>query len=623
MTNVFETSQKLVVENVKEKSFNSPQNTDDLTEIKGIGPATAIKLNNAKIISFKQLADVSPEILSEIPGINLTTAYKFITGAKSILDGYQDQNSFNEENSVKEKMVEIVEHKKEAEMDEIGILEVMGLIVEEDLSQEKFQRNEEEIELTQEQWFEDKHNYSRLSASYPPMSKKFSNESVIEIEETQEHLEQPQEQSENMFNEESFMVEKPEEEDSREETSFVPKTNEIFEIDKIPKITKRRDTREETRHFIEELLKNSGYYIIPNTIDTLNPFIEKIDYLGCKLVRVSKWVNHIFLIPIKICDLEGTVLVDEAKLDYDTMAIEGRNESMSRLRHYYNNLLSTRDLAFDDIINGKYFRDFFQKYLQVNLMLEKSVENKKLFFISGQTQYKVLIEPIMLSKSPPRCMEKSLSFPYQRSTNIHVIHQPDLSLLLGFIEQKYKLIESRVTSSNTIKNYQKIDEKFRKNVRIASIPLVGYGIALSVIYFAEFFFLLRLFNSIGFAFVGIYLSILAYLYLKFYRAKKELSIKFETPYYMQNLEFSETDLLEFKDQLTTEDMAQFGYECFGKDKNFKVLEQIEKDNILNFVNAKKIEHDSSILPKSEEEKEEVVIVQKSEFSNKYLSFLED
>ena len=623
MTNVFETSQKLVVEKVKEKSFNSPQNTDDLTEIKGIGPGTAIKLNSAKIFSFKQLTDVSPEVLSEIPGINLTMAYKLITGAKSILDINHDQNSFNEENLVEEKAVKIVEHEKDAELDEIETLEVVEVIIEEDLPQEKFQRNEEEIELTQKQWFDNKHNYSRLSASYPPMSRKPSNESIIEIEEVQELLEKPQEQSENLVNEESLMVEELKEEVSPEETSFVHKTNEKFDVDKIPKISKRRDTRGETRLFIENILKNSGYYIIPNTIDSLNPLIENIDFLGCKLVRVSKWVNHIFLIPIKICDLEGTVLVDEAKLDYDTKTIDSRIESMSRLRHYYNNLLSTRDLAFDDIINGKRFREFFQKYLQVNLALEKSVENKKLFFISGQTQYKVLIEPVMLCKSPTRCMEKSLSFPYQRNTNIHVIHQPDLSLLLEFIEQKYKLIESRARSSNTIKDYQEVDEKFRTNVRVASIPLVGYAVALSVIYFAGYFFLLRLFNSIGFAIVGIYLSILAYLYLKFYRAKKELSFEFETPYYMQNLEFSEIDLLEFKDQFTTEYMAQFGYECFGKDRNFKVLEQIEKDNILNNVHTNDIKANPIVLPEPMEEKDEDVSVQKSEYNNKYLSFLED
>ncbi|MCK4382714.1 MAG: hypothetical protein KAW66_05410, partial [Candidatus Lokiarchaeota archaeon] len=246
-----------------------------------------------------------------------------------------------------------------------------------------------------------------------------------------------------------------------------------------------------------------------------------------------------------------------------------------------------------------------------------------LFFLSGQTQYKVLIEPIMLCKIPPRCMEKIIPFPYQRNTNIHIIHQTDLSQLLSFLEQKYRLIESRLKSSNTIKNYQKMDEKFRTNVRFASIPLVGYAIALAVIYFAELFFLLRLFNSIGFAIIGIYLSILAYFYFKFYRTKKELAIEFETPYYMQNLEFSEIDLLEFKDQFTTENIAQFGYECFGKGKSYKVLEEIEEDNFKNSLLINQKELEPQVIDKSMEDIEESASIDNSKYNNKYLSFLED
>lgn len=92
---------------------------------------------------------------------------------------------------------------------------------------------------------------------------------------------------------------------------------------------------------------------------------------------------------------------------------------------------------------------------------------------------------------------------------------------------------------------------------------------------------------------------------------------------MQNLEFSETDLLEFKDQFTTEHMAQFGYECFGKNRSFKVLEQIEKDNFKNSVDVKQVEIDSQGMLESKEEMEEGVSLDNSKFNNKYLSFLED
>jgi hypothetical protein len=220
-------------------------------------------------------------------------------------------------------------------------------------------------------------------------------------------------------------------------------------------------------------------------------------------------------------------------------------------------------------------------------------------------------------------MEKSIAFPYQRSTNTHIVSQVDLCRVLEFLEQKYRLIESRSESSNSVKDYQAVDKKFRTNVRRTSIPVVIYAIGLAVVYFAELFSLLRLLNNIGFAIIGIYFALLAYLYIKFFRAKKELIKEFEMPYYMQNLEFSKVDLLEIKDQLTPENITQFGYECIGKDKNFKVLDQIEKDNILNSVNANDLKKIYTNSPEPAEEKDEEVSVQKNAYDNKYLSFLED
>ena len=137
MTNVFENSKKLGVENAKEKSFNSSQIIDDLTKIKGIGQDTALRLNTANFYTFKQLADISPNILSEILGIKITTAYEFITGAKNHLYEFPDQNSFNRQHQVLEKAIEI--------------FEVAEVIDEEELPQEEFQRKEEQIETTQEQ----------------------------------------------------------------------------------------------------------------------------------------------------------------------------------------------------------------------------------------------------------------------------------------------------------------------------------------------------------------------------------------------------------------------------------------------------------------------------------------
>jgi len=623
MTNVYHKSPEIIVKTLEERADKLPQTTNDLTKIKGIGPGTAEKLNARKIYTYRQLAELTPEKLSEAPGVGIATARKFIEEAKNLLGEFQEQNFVNKQNHVIEKTTEILKKEKETEVDNIETFEVADIIVEEELPQEKFQREEKPIETIQKQWFSDKFNYSRLTASHPTILERSSKESKVEIEEIEEQL---QEQIDNIFNEESFVVEKPKslEEDSREETSFVPEISEIFEVENVPKITKIRDEREETKTKIEESLKNSGYYVIPNTLSVLMPFFQNIDSIGFKLVSVNNNLKLIFLVPIKLCDLEGTILVNEEKIGYKTYSKAQKSDLVLTANHYIDDLLRIKDAIFEDVVNGEKFRNFFQKYLQVRFTAEESAKNIKLFFISGQTQYKVLIEPIFVTKIPAKCLEKSILFPYQRKTNLHVIDRYNIATLLRFLEKKYQLIESRDKRTNSIEMYQNADIKFRSSLRMTSIPFLGYSIVLLVIYFSQLHFLLRLFNNIGFAVMGIYLFVIAYFYLKFYKTKKELTTEFKTPYYLQNAQFSETDLLYIKEEFTDEQMVQFGYECFGKENDFKVLEQIEKDTIKENIVARQQEREVPQLYELDSEIEYSFIKKdKPKHEIKYSSFLED
>lgn len=51
-----------------EEPEHREESSDDLTAINGIGPATARRLKEAGIISYRQLAQISPEKLIEISG---------------------------------------------------------------------------------------------------------------------------------------------------------------------------------------------------------------------------------------------------------------------------------------------------------------------------------------------------------------------------------------------------------------------------------------------------------------------------------------------------------------------------------------------------------------------------
>ena len=168
---------------VYEKIVSKPSR-DDLTEIKGIGTTTSEKLYNANIVTVKQIAEMTPSKLSETPGIGLATATKFIAAAKTLLSNSQTAeiviNSQQDFPSVKdESSSEIIEK-----------YEVAEIIVEE--SEYVSKKSQKEVSEDHEhskfnpKWFPDKFNYSRLTASYPPISERAKN--IIETVEEEDHI---------------------------------------------------------------------------------------------------------------------------------------------------------------------------------------------------------------------------------------------------------------------------------------------------------------------------------------------------------------------------------------------------------------------------------------------------
>ena len=676
MTDVYE---KLKVDLPEEKTIALPQDIDDLTKIKGIGSGTAEKLNIRKIYTYRQLAEITPEKLSEAPGVGIATARKIIEEAKKFLIGIQEESIVKLPEPSKEEPVIVQRIKEEILSEELKpeAYEIVETEIEEDFELkeviqqrndtpykqllarsddkienailEQEEREEKPIETIQKPWFNDKFNYSRLTASYPAISERTSKESKEEIEEYQEEIEAYQEEIPKQFENNATLepfekeIPIPREELPREEYLVTPIYTELPEVNKIPEIaevevlevpkvleipevpvrSRTLNHQEKITNHIAELLKNLEYYVIPSGIEALNPFFQNVDYIGLKLVSVNDNSKLIILVLIKLCDLEGAILIHEDKIDYKTYSKAQEPGLVHIARRYADDLLKTKDAMFEDVVNGDNFRDFFEKYLQVRFTAEKSVKNKKLYLVSGQTQYKVLIEPILLTKIPAKSMEKSILFPYQRKTNLHVIDRSNIGHLLRFLEKKYKLIESRTKKTNSIELYQNADTKFRSSLRMASLPFLGYSVMLLVIYFSQLHFLLRLLNSIGVATIGIYSLLIACFYFKFYKTKKELTTEFKTPYYLQNAQFNETDLLCVKEEFTGEQMAQFGYECFGKDNNSKVLEQIEKDNIKESAVANQPERDVSQLYELDSEPEYIPVKDEPKREIKYSSFLED
>jgi len=626
---------------VYEKIVSKPSR-DDLTEIKGIGTTTSEKLYNANIVTVKQIAEMTPSKLSETPGIGLATATKFIAAAKTLLSNSQTAeiviNSQQDFPSVKdESSSEIIEKYEVAEI----IVEESEEVSEE--SQKKVSEDHEHSKLNPK-WFPDKFNYSRLTASYPPISERAKN--IIETVEEADHIvvetktkqiaddiefaTQPEIKQVNEYEEDTTQDTIPElqirrdqaelkNSIDREEADYTP-----VEPKKIDFEYSRDSTFESIIHQqISNVFKDAGCYEIPSTFESLKQYTASLDYLGCKSVKVSEDLKILLLFPVKRFDQEGTVLVDKVKLELKSHSKKNDIGAYIDIEQISQNLLQVRDSIYENITNHQKFLDFFQKYLQITPSLEREFGHKSLFFLSGSTQYKIVIEPILLCYNPPRSMEKSLVFPYQKSTNLHAVTRSDLAPLIKFLEKKYRMIESRTKKSNPVKEYQNANIKFRSRVRAASFPVFVYAAALIVIYLAELYFILRLFNTIGFAVIGIYEFLLLFFYFRAHKTKKKVLVQFETPYYLQNLDYSEIDILDFKYELNDELLAQFGYECLGKHAKFGVMEQVEANTLKNNLDTKKKGSQFHTIYGSEDIKEIMMRDTANNYSTKYNSFLED
>ncbi|MHA1241114.1 MAG: helix-hairpin-helix domain-containing protein [Promethearchaeota archaeon] len=438
--------------------YGSQENivSEPTTKIKGIGATTAEKLYNVKIITVRQIAEMTPEKLSETPGIGLASAMKFIAAAKIYLSGSQKGEIANNSPQV----VTSVTDESSSEL--IKNYEIVEVVVDEiqEISKEAPTEISEAFEQSQLnlKWFPDKFNYSRLTASYPPISKLGKNI------------------DERVKEEENFVIEwdkdnnlnAPTEYEKEPTREIIPEINSghdepelknIIEDERVdytpsePKIIDFGDSRENilessTNQQISTIFKDVGCYEIPCSLESLNQFTTNLDYLGCKLVIASDDLKFLFLFPVKWVDEEGTVLVEETKLELKSHAKRNDLGSYNKLKQISQNLLQTRDSMYEDLVNNQNIREFFQKYLQITLSFERGFGNKSLLFLSGSTQYKVVIEPILLCNNSPRSMEKRLAFPYQRSSNLHAVTKLDLVPLIKFLEKKYRMIEKRTKKTN-------------------------------------------------------------------------------------------------------------------------------------------------------------------------------
>jgi len=594
---------------------------EDLTIIKGIGKSVVEKLYQAGINSVKELASTSKERLMRIKGIGSETAMRFIDAAKSSIK-VPTLNTFTGSNPITKPSVQ------------------ENLIEEES--------NPEESSNKDEKWFDNKFKRLKSGIWYSPQIQEFSESKVLspspqvpplikddepyEVEDLPDYEQIPEDAiiEKNNFQKENHIKNKHLLPSTIENLPHIETEihNEIIEEKKVNTYDTEKLTSVEINYIkteIQEEFTSNGYYLINH-----NPFLKnifnKIDLLGVKIIQVNEFLDLLLLVPVKINSIKGSLIISEDSVDYNFSHETGKRYNRTKttvLNVNLDKITQSQEIIFNELISEGTLFQFFRKYLKLNISVEKTITNKKLFFRVGALQYKVLIEPVIINHGNVGLIEKVIPFAYQKYRNLHILELENLSELLPYLEKKYYLIEAQNDQETSIKRYFKATGSLMEELRLYSIPFIGFGVIFAFALLSQVPELIEVFMNLGFGLIIIYGVVVGYLYYKFYKKKVIIQQEFHTPYYQKLLELDETSLILINEEFSPELMTQFSYECLGKNVPFPLISQLERNRAEDLLTKKKITSEIEKGEFFESKLKGSDWKMKDKLISKYGSFLED
>ncbi|MHA2036254.1 MAG: helix-hairpin-helix domain-containing protein [Promethearchaeota archaeon] len=571
-------------------SLNTTITQEDLTIIKGVGVAVAKKLKTAGFDSVKAIAESNLAQLISIQGIGQKTAQKILEGAQTIFSRKSLNDFHNESQSENTPTPAIGDENKDVKTSE-----------------------ESSNRKSSIPWFEDKFKVNRLSHSkvrkveYEEVD---DSSDIIEVDTDFIHL---------------TPVQHP------QETINVPNSSHLLS----ELITER--TPQHTYEALEELTPSEKNSVIERVVRVLQEkefhIVEKVqllkelsmnsDLIAIKIIHANEFLDLVLILPIKLSGLKGQIKMSNEQIKYVPLN-EKFNENGSSFRLLLDSTISDLGGVYEtmqnDLINQGKLLSYIRSHLQVDISIEKSFTKKKLFFRASSLQYKVFIEPTLLCNNEVRFLEKTVPFPYLKDINLHIIHGQKFSDLLIFLEQKYQLIEEQREEKSLLISYEDSFNQFLQNGKKFSLPFMGFGAILLALVLVQSFSFLEFIVNIGYALLGIYVTSLSYLYIRFFKVKLAIQTDFNTPYHLQQVIIDDAGLKLIKEELSASLMRQFIYECFGKNSESKFISTVEesytKEKLEKVIRSPQI-HPEEIFEEIEDEKPD------DEIFDKYSAFLED
>ncbi len=580
---------------------------EDLTSVKGIGPNFALKLKSNGFNTIQEIARATSDQIACIPGIGVATANKIITNAKECTNGYetipniQDLSTSEPKRLLPQERLTLRSHKSKV---------IINNLNEWFNASKDQERNESEMisNSLNEEKMDDSLTSDVESEEQPP---KINEEKVIEEE---FEVEKPcfiEEDEVKPFRNQVFrssvrvnfdkkgadmnklqmepLVSKPEMEDTLIKLpepfrASIPKINRNSSQETAPKFERNQFYQK-----ISSIAKDRQFHEIPLNRQDMREFRRGIDFLGCKVITVSNNTRLIILMPIKYFLSRNCLMVSEKRI----LKHLSTNEASS-LRYvpdsipeaHLRQLKKVSDAMFESFTNEGTLFTLLSNYLGLEILVQRGIKQKPLFITSGDVEYKIIIDPILITNQSVSSIEKTIPFPYQYSSNMHFIELEELQELIEYLEHKYTLLTTQGSSSNALIKQLKMKNSFYRNAKNYSLPFLGFGALFSLFLAMQMGDLVRLFTSLGFALIFIYLGAIALVFYRYFQATNNMTIQFKTPHYEKRFVLPKEDLILISEEFSEEWMTQIEYEVTYRRVEKPV--KLKKNSFTAFLSKKSI-----------------------------------
>ena len=617
-----------------------------LTEVNGIGQNTADKLRDCGIGSVLQLASMEPESLGKMKGFGLSSAKKLIDAAKKFLEEKEQRQKIPFTDMVFPQTAQKIEEKK---------IPLFSLKHQHDsqpytpFSAEKFSKElpeeyiEEDISFIKEKRFQEPSatdtDMEHFSESSSPSNEwkipyAHSVSEVLHQERKKTTLIKEESNRPTISSSESIKIDPKIQQNSvKSQENQLPLPVMNYENHLYGRLNGEKLDRQEVLSMEQHLtttLRARGYHTIHHNSTIMRRISDEIDILTVKIIPIHQLTSIIHICPLKISPLRGSYIVREDALNYEPLnheiKFDGELENVyfrTPIHHFINKQYA----LLQHILSEETLLLYLKKLIQNRLTIHKTRSRRPLYIHCKGKEYKIVIDPILITFSEPKFLEKSLQFTYQRGTNLHIVSYSLIDTLLDYFHKKYITLERREESNSIIK-YQTGLNKICSQLKLVSVPFIGFGIILLFMKLFADSLVLETFYRLGTAALGIYIIVLGFFYLSYFKSQKELCERCTQAYFKNIPYIDENDLIILRDELSTDTLDQLIYECVGKQADFSVMAKIEQEKALHLDEELMLYHEheedsveQALYPPSSLGSEEDSLRKK--MVSKYSKFLEE